>query len=81
MIVRVHLFARARDLAGTDALSVEVTPGAVVGELRRQLAEQQPALAALLERSALAVNQEFARDDQTLTADAEIALLPPVSGG
>lgn len=81
MIVRVRLFARAKDLAGTDVLSVELKPGAAVGELRRQLAVQLPALAALLERSALAVNQEFARDDQTLTADAEIALLPPVSGG
>jgi sulfur-carrier protein len=81
MIVRVRLFARARDLAGTDALSVEVKPGADVGELRRQLAELRPALASLLERSVLAVNQEFARDDQTLTADSEIALLPPVSGG
>lgn len=81
MKVRVHLFARSRDLAGSDAVSVDLEPNAVVADLRRQLAKQVPALAALLERSALAVNQELARDDQRLTSDAEIALLPPVSGG
>jgi molybdopterin converting factor subunit 1 len=81
MMVRVHLFARSKDLAGTDVVVLDLGPNAVVADLRRQLAKQFPALAALLERSALAVNQEFARDDQRLTNDAEVALLPPVSGG
>ena len=81
MIVRVRLFARAKDLAGTDTVSVELAPNAIVADLRRQLAERIPSLAPLLQRSALAVNQEFARDDQPLTDDAEVALLPPVSGG
>ena len=81
MIVRVHLFARAKDLARTDTVSLELVPAATVADLRRQLAKQVPALATLLERSALAVNQEFANDEQLLPCDAEIALLPPVSGG
>jgi sulfur-carrier protein len=81
MIVRVRLFARAKDLAGTDSLSLELPPRAAVADLRRLLAEQVPALATLLPRSALAVNEEFARDDLPLTDNAEIALLPPVSGG
>ena len=81
MMVRVHLFARAKDLAGTDILTLDLPPNADVGALRRRLALQIPALAALLERSALAVNEEFARDDQLLTNDADVALLPPVSGG
>ena len=45
-------------------LPVELPPSATVADLRRRLAEQIPALAALLQRSALAVNNEFARDDQ-----------------
>jgi molybdopterin converting factor subunit 1 len=81
MIVRVRLFARAKDLAGTDVVSLDLAPNAVVADLRRRLAEQFPSLAALLQRSALAVNEEFANDDQPLTSDAEVALLPPVSGG
>jgi molybdopterin converting factor small subunit len=35
----------------------------------------------LLQRSALAVDAEFAGDALVLPAGAEIALLPPVSGG
>jgi molybdopterin converting factor subunit 1 len=81
MKISVRLFARARDLAGADALAVEVPPVATVADLKKQLAVQCPALAALLERSALAVNDEFAGDAQPLPPGAEIALLPPVSGG
>ena len=81
MKVTVQLFARARDLAGTGALSVDVPPGATVADLRRQLAERCPALARLLEHSALAVNNDLAGDGLAIPATAEVALLPPVSGG
>ncbi len=81
MTLTVRLFARARDLAGADRVAVELPAGATAADLRRRLAEQVPALAALLERSALAVGGEFAEDGQPLTAGDEVALLPPVSGG
>jgi MoaE-MoaD fusion protein len=81
MMCRVRLFARAKDLAGTAAVSVNLPPGATVADLRRQLAADHPALAGLLQRCAVAVNDEFADDSLTLTAGAEVALLPPVSGG
>jgi molybdopterin converting factor subunit 1 len=79
--VRVRLFARARDVVGADALLVEVPDGATVADLRRRLAEERPALRGLLEHSALAVNDDFADDRLTLPLEAEVALLPPVSGG
>ena len=81
MQVAVKLFARARDLAGAYMVSVEVPDQATVGDLRRQLALAYPALKTLLERSALAVHDEFAGDSTVLPANAEVALLPPVSGG
>lgn len=81
MTFRVRLFARARDLAAADAVTVELPPGATAGDLRRALAVAYPALASLLERSALAVGDDFAGDDLVLPAGTEIALLPPVSGG
>jgi molybdopterin converting factor subunit 1 len=81
MIVHVRLFARARDLAGADSVAVELPDGASVADLRRRLAADHPRLAGLLERSALAVENEFAEDTLPLSASAEIALLPPVSGG
>lgn len=81
MIVQVRLFARARDLAGVEVVRIELPDGASVGDLRRQLAADYPALASLLGRSALAVENEFAADSRVLAPDVEIALLPPVSGG
>jgi molybdopterin converting factor subunit 1 len=81
MKVHVRLFARAKDLVGADAVFVELPDGACVNELRRRLTIDYPTLAALLERSAIAVNNEFADNDVVLSARTEIALLPPVSGG
>jgi len=81
MTVTVRLFARARDLAGADTLCVELPAGATAADLRRRLAAQCPRLAPLLERSALAVDEEFADEAQPLREGSEIALLPPVSGG
>ena len=81
MIVRIRLFARARDLAATDTVVLELSEGATVADLRRSLVAAHPALAALAERSAFAVNSEFATDALVLSAGSEVALLPPVSGG
>jgi molybdopterin converting factor subunit 1 len=81
IVTKVRLFARARDLAGTAVVSVTLADGATVGDLRNRLAVDYQALRGLLERSALAVNGEFAADDWPLASGAEIALLPPVSGG
>jgi molybdopterin converting factor subunit 1 len=81
MRIRVRLFARAKDLAGLDFLDIEMGAGSRVEELRRRLLEERPALASLLGQSAWAVNQEFADMSTLLREGAEVALLPPVSGG
>jgi molybdopterin converting factor subunit 1 len=81
MMVEVRLFARAKDLAGADSVRVDLPDGATVADLRRELAARYPALASLLERCAIAVNDEFADDALTLPVPAEVAVLPPVSGG
>jgi molybdopterin converting factor subunit 1 len=77
--MRVLLFARARDLIGTDRIEVE--PAATVGGLRRMLAQRYPQIAGLLDKSAFAVNDEIADDAAPIPPGAEVALLPPVSGG
>jgi molybdopterin converting factor small subunit len=81
MEICVRLFARARDLAGRGAVSLDLPEGASVADLRKHLAARCPALAGLLERSALAVNDEFAEDGLLIPVGAEVGLLPPVSGG
>jgi molybdopterin converting factor subunit 1 len=79
--MKVRLFARARELARADAIEVALPAGATVRELRRRIGDAYPALRGLLERSALAVNDEFTEDGVTVPQGAEVALLPPVSGG
>lgn len=81
MIVQIHLFARAKDLVGQERITVELPAGATVRELRQQLQQTYPQLTELLARSALALNSEFAQDDDRIPAQADIAVLPPVSGG
>jgi molybdopterin converting factor subunit 1 len=81
MTVRVRLFARARDLAGADTVCVDLSPGATVADLRARLAVQCPALTALAARSAIAIDNDFASDGSPIAPGAEVALLPPVSGG
>ncbi len=92
MTVVVRLFAGARELAGVGAVSVKLPDGATVAELRgvlkRDLTPQTPfrsaegePLSRLISRSRIAVNQEFADDGAIIPDGAEVALIPPVSGG
>lgn len=79
--MKVLFFARARDLAGVAECDVELPIGAIVMDLRRVLVENYPRLVALLPHCAVAVNDEYAKDDAVLAATDRVALLPPVSGG
>jgi sulfur-carrier protein len=81
LTLTVLLFAKLRDAAGSEAVAVKLPPGATVADLRRHLADAYPTVAGLLERSAVAVNHDFADADRSLAAGDEIAIIPPVSGG
>jgi molybdopterin converting factor subunit 1 len=77
----VKLFAAAREIAGRDSIALELPAGSSVAELRRALARCVPALTALLAKSAIAVNHDFAEDSRVLDLGDEVAVIPPVSGG
>jgi molybdopterin converting factor small subunit len=81
MKIEVQLFAGARKIAGSDAVWVEVPDGSDVSGLRSALCSAHPGLAVLLPGSRFAVNLQFADEQAPLPRDAEIALIPPVSGG
>jgi sulfur-carrier protein len=81
MTIRVRLFARARDLAGADLVCLELPEGAAVADLRTRIAEACPALTPLLASSAIAVNEDFATEETLIPPAADVAFLPPVSGG
>ncbi len=81
MRVRLLAFASAIDAIGGSEGSLELPPQARVADLREALGERFAAILPLLPRLAIAVEGEIAPDDRRIEDGAEIALLPPVSGG
>ncbi len=81
MNVQVRLFAVARELAGVDYVEVSVPIGGTVAELRSALAAQVPTLAGILPQVLFAVGSNYVPDATPLSADVEVACIPPVSGG
>ena len=81
MKLAVKLFARAKDLAGADRVTIELPEGAMVGTVRTALTAAYPALAPLASSLLIAVGTEYAHDEQVLSEDADVACFPPVSGG
>lgn len=81
MKIRLLAFASARDALGAGETDLEMPEGSRVADLRERLDRDHPGLAPLWPRLALAVDGHVAGPDQPLHDGAEVALLPPVSGG
>jgi molybdopterin converting factor subunit 1 len=81
MTCRIQLFAVARQRLGRPWVQVPLPPGATVATLRRALAAEFPALADVAAQARVAINSHYASEDTAIPADAEIAMIPPVSGG
>ena len=81
MTVTVLFFAQAREHAGRDRASLELPEGSRVADLLEVIGRDHPGLAALRPHLAVAVDGQLAEPGSPLRAGAEVALLPPVSGG
>lgn len=81
MRVTVKLFARLREIAGSDTLERDVPAGATVADVWRALVAEWPTLVAFDTTVSGAVNAEYARMSRTVAEGDEVAFLPPVSGG
>jgi molybdopterin synthase catalytic subunit len=81
MQVSLRLFASLRDAIGERNLCLELRDGATVDDLRARLSEQYPAVRAMLKSTVFAMDDEYVAFDERLREGAEIALIPPVSGG
>jgi molybdenum cofactor cytidylyltransferase len=77
----VRLFALAKERAGRSEIDLELASPSRVADLRTALAVRLPALAPLLPMALIAVNEEYAADEDVIVAGATIAVIPPVSGG
>jgi molybdopterin synthase sulfur carrier subunit len=81
-MIRVLLFGRLRDVAGWRETDIEPAPGSLVA-LKRQIALGWPDLAEALAGPGVqaVVDRALVRGDVALAAGAEVAFMPPMSGG
>lgn len=81
-ILRVSFYGSLADAIGRS-VDVPFAPGGTVAELRRRLAELHPEAASILERPAVraCVDDVMVGEEHMLSAAADVAFLPPLSGG
>ena len=80
MTVRVLLFASYADALGTSELELELAKGSTVRDVLSHL-QSRPGAERLPPAPLVAINAEYARLDDALSANDEVAIIPPVAGG
>ncbi len=81
MEVVVSFFAAHRTAAGERRVTLDVEPGATVGDLLDELMRRYPGLEELRSTTVVSRNHRVAEAGETLVEGDEIALLSPVGGG
>jgi len=81
MKIRLLAFATAADALGTGETDLELPDGSRISDLRALLDGKHPGLVPLWPRLAVAIDGRIVPQDTPLKDGAEVALLPPVSGG
>jgi molybdopterin synthase catalytic subunit/molybdopterin converting factor small subunit len=81
MKIRLLAFASAGDALGATESEIEVPDGSRISDLRAHLDRDHPAMIPLWPRLAVALDGRIVPPDTPLEDGAEVALLPPVSGG
>ncbi|MES2201774.1 MAG: MoaD/ThiS family protein [candidate division FCPU426 bacterium] len=81
MTIQVLYFAGMRDLFQCARESVDLQPGATLGDLKELLFSRKPEGRLQAASLAWGVNFEFSGLQTALQDGDEVAMLPPVSGG
>jgi molybdopterin converting factor subunit 1 len=80
-LITVKFFASAADIVQQRELEMEATDGLNVSGLLDALCSEYPRLEKLRPALRVAVNHEYANNEDAIHDGDEVALLPPVSGG
>lgn len=75
---KILFFAHLKDAVGKEEVMFQAA-GKKIGELKKELMEAYDL--PNLDTCMIAVNEEFANEDETIQEGDIIALIPPVSGG
>jgi molybdopterin synthase sulfur carrier subunit len=80
MRIKVTYYGQFRDITGLSEEEIEAKDGVTVVELRDQVREKHPRIAAKRE-ILVAINNSFAPLETVIKQDDQVAFFPPVSGG
>ena len=80
MNVRILLFGVTKEIVGSSTLELDISSDGSVESMLSDLKGRYPAFKKL-NSLMVAVNSEYADNNQMLKENDEIALIPPVSGG
>ena len=80
MKVEILLFGIAREIVGASRIEFPLESPLDVKSFKEMLESRYPKMNHLAYYK-VAINQEFAGDEQVLNEGDEVALIPPVSGG
>lgn len=78
--MKVFCFGVIKEIIGTSEYSYDLTESIDVKSFRESLVHKFPALVQI-NSFMIAIDQEYALDEQIIQPSQEIALIPPVSGG
>ncbi|NPB08264.1 MAG: molybdopterin converting factor subunit 1 [Aquificae bacterium] len=78
-MVKVLYFSVLREKVGKREEEIEFSGS--VRELRELLVQKYPEAASIIRSVRIAVNEEYAKEEQRVSEGDRIALIPPVSGG
>jgi molybdopterin converting factor subunit 1 len=81
MNLTVLFFATAKEKAGNSRISIQLSEGAKVSDLKHYLVENIPGFRSGLGPVLVSVNHQYTTDEQEIPNGAEVAIFPPVSGG
>ncbi|WP_054949621.1 molybdopterin converting factor subunit 1 [Numidum massiliense] len=79
--MKVQLFAGLAERVGQRELELPVTKEVTVQTVRELIGTHYPNLREAVASCMVAVNQEYAADEERVSARDDVVLIPPVSGG
>ncbi len=80
MLVDVVAFGAIREIIGSKHFQLSLVENARAVDIRNELSTLYPEISEM-NTYAIAMNQEYIDDEESIISGCEIALIPPVAGG